>query len=116
MESRGPRARRDGVAHTAARVPSCVAVDWPTLLSPKAPLRCSPPSLRRLTSTRCAGEVRPGEHQKTVYFSYPRSRLTSVLTPSVEDHTLLLHAIFILGEDGDRRYSHGDSWKETCYT
>jgi hypothetical protein len=32
----------------------------------------SSPSLRRLTSTRCAGEVRPGEHQKAVYFSYPR--------------------------------------------
>src|SRR5262249_18806771 len=43
MESRGPCARRDGVAHTAARVPSCLATDLPTLLSPKASLWRSPP-------------------------------------------------------------------------
>ena len=41
--ARWPCARRDGVAHTAERVPSCVAIDLPTLLSPKAPLRRSPP-------------------------------------------------------------------------
>jgi type IV secretion system protein VirD4 len=29
-------------------------------------------SLRRLARTRCADEVRPGEHQKAVYFSYPQ--------------------------------------------
>src|SRR5215831_9958206 len=43
MESRAPCACRDGVAHTAARGPSCVALDLPTLLSPKASLRRSPP-------------------------------------------------------------------------
>jgi hypothetical protein len=42
MGSREPCARRDGVAHTAARVLSCVALDVPNLLSPKAPLRRSP--------------------------------------------------------------------------
>src|SRR5215510_10883323 len=43
MESRAPCACRDGVAHTAARGPSCLALDLPTLLSPKASLRRSPP-------------------------------------------------------------------------
>src|SRR5262245_32209342 len=43
MESRAPCTCRDGVAHTAARGPSCVALDLPTLLSPKASLRRSPP-------------------------------------------------------------------------
>src|SRR2546422_5164661 len=43
MESPGPCALRDGVAHTAARVPSCSAIDLPNFLSPKASLRRSPP-------------------------------------------------------------------------
>ena len=34
---------RDGMAHTAACGPSCLAIDLPTLLSPKASLRRSPP-------------------------------------------------------------------------
>src|SRR5262249_7459652 len=44
MRSRRLCARRDGVAHTAAHVPSCVAIDLPNLLSPKASLRRSPSS------------------------------------------------------------------------
>src|SRR5262249_42422799 len=43
MESRVPCACRDGVAHTAARGPSCLAIDLPNLLSPKASLQRSPP-------------------------------------------------------------------------
>src|SRR6266704_4983042 len=43
MESRAPCACRDGVAHTAARGPSCLDIDLPNLLSPKASLRRSPP-------------------------------------------------------------------------
>ena len=39
----GPCARLAEVAHTAARVPSCVAIAWPNLLSPKTPLWRSPP-------------------------------------------------------------------------
>jgi len=43
--ARCPCVRRDGVAHTAERVPSYLAIDLPTLLSPQAPLwRSSPPA------------------------------------------------------------------------
>src|SRR5881397_280919 len=57
MRSRRPCARRHGVAHTAAPVPSCVAIDWPSLLSPKVSLRRSlpPPAPPRRHQVRWRG-------------------------------------------------------------
>jgi len=37
------------------------------------------PILRRLASTKRAGEVRPGWHQKAIYFSYPLQNAVRVL-------------------------------------